>query len=51
MNRSCSMAIPCYEGVRDRILRQVFATVLERGFRFVTLQTIAEQLRTVAPGQ
>ena len=39
---------PCYEGVRDRMLRQVFATVLERGFRFVTMQTLAEQLRAVA---
>ena len=40
---------PCYEGVRDKILRQVFATVLERGFRFVTMQTMAERLRAVAP--
>jgi peptidoglycan/xylan/chitin deacetylase (PgdA/CDA1 family) len=39
---------PCYEGVRDNILRQVFATALERGFRFVTMQTMAEQLRAVA---
>lgn len=39
---------PCYEGVRDNVLRQVFATALERGFRFVTLQTMAEQLRAVA---
>ncbi|HZI76921.1 MAG TPA: hypothetical protein VFD73_23385, partial [Gemmatimonadales bacterium] len=38
---------PCYEGVRDRVLRQVFATVLERGFRFVTMLTMAEQLRAV----
>ena len=38
---------PCYEGVRDRILRQVFATVLERGFRFVTMQTLAERLGAV----
>jgi peptidoglycan/xylan/chitin deacetylase (PgdA/CDA1 family) len=38
---------PCYEGVRDRLLRQVFAAVLERGYRFVTMQTMAEQLRTV----
>jgi hypothetical protein len=38
---------PCYEGVRDGLLRRVFATVLERGFRFVTMQTMAEQLRTV----
>jgi peptidoglycan/xylan/chitin deacetylase (PgdA/CDA1 family) len=39
---------PCYEGVRDRVLRQVFATVLERGFRFVTMHTLAERVRTVA---
>jgi hypothetical protein len=39
---------PCYEGVRDNILRQVFANVVERGFRFVTMQTMAEQLRAVA---
>jgi hypothetical protein len=42
---------PCYEGVRDRLLRQVFATVLERGFRFVTLQTLAEQQRAVSLGR
>jgi hypothetical protein len=34
--------------VRDRLLRQVFATVVERGFRFVTMLTMAEQLRAVA---
>jgi peptidoglycan/xylan/chitin deacetylase (PgdA/CDA1 family) len=39
---------PCYEGVRDRVLRQVFATVLERGFRFVTMHTLAERVRSVA---
>jgi hypothetical protein len=39
---------PCYEGVRDRLLRRVFAAVVERGFRFVTMHTMAEQLRTVA---
>jgi peptidoglycan/xylan/chitin deacetylase (PgdA/CDA1 family) len=42
---------PCYEGVRDRMLRQVFATVLERGFRFVTMQSMAERLRAVALGR
>jgi len=42
---------PCYEGVRDRLLRQVFAVVLERGYRFVTMHTMAEQLRTVAAGR
>ncbi|HEU5304766.1 MAG TPA: hypothetical protein VFU40_09005, partial [Gemmatimonadales bacterium] len=42
---------PCYEGVRDRLLRRVFATVLERGFRFVTMQTLAERWRAVALGR
>ena len=42
---------PCYEGVRDRLLRRVFGVVVERGFRFVTMQTMAEQLRTVAAGR
>jgi hypothetical protein len=42
---------PCYEGVRDQLLRRVFAAVLERGFRFVTMQTMAEQLRTVPQEQ
>ena len=42
---------PCYEGVRDRLLRRVFAAVVERGFRFVTMQTMAEQLRGVAAGR
>jgi hypothetical protein len=37
--------------VRDRILRQVFATVLERGFRFVTMHTLAERLGAVTPRQ
>ncbi len=39
---------PCYEGVHEAILRKVFAAVLERGFRFVTMQTLAERLRTGA---
>jgi hypothetical protein len=42
---------PCYEGVRDRLLRRVFAAVVERGFRFVTMQTMVEQLRGVAAGR
>jgi hypothetical protein len=33
------------------VLRQVFATVLERGFRFVTMHTLAERLRAVALGR
>ena len=37
---------PCYEGVRDGVLRQVFAAVLEHGYRFVTMQTLAERLRS-----
>ncbi|MBA3258278.1 MAG: polysaccharide deacetylase family protein [Gemmatimonadales bacterium] len=40
---------PCYEGVREGILRKVFATALEHGFRFVTMQTVAERLRSAAP--
>jgi hypothetical protein len=39
---------PCYEGVHEPLLRKVFAAVLERGFRFVTMQSVAEQLQTVA---
>ena len=39
---------PCYEGVQEARLRQVFAAVLERGFRFVTMQSVAEQLPSVA---
>jgi hypothetical protein len=36
---------PCYEGVRESVLRKVFARVVERGFRFVTMQTLAERLQ------
>jgi peptidoglycan/xylan/chitin deacetylase (PgdA/CDA1 family) len=36
---------PCYEGVREGVLRKVFARVVERGFRFVTMQTMAERLQ------
>jgi peptidoglycan/xylan/chitin deacetylase (PgdA/CDA1 family) len=39
---------PCYEGVREGVLRQVFAAALEHGYRFVTMQTLAEQLRSRA---
>ncbi len=39
---------PCYEGVRESILRKVFAAVLEHGFRFVTLQALAERLQAGA---
>jgi hypothetical protein len=39
---------PCYEGVRESLLRRVFATVVEQGFRFVTMQAIAERLQTAA---
>ncbi len=42
---------PCYEGVREGVLRKVFAAVLEHGFRFVTLQTLAERLRSGAPAR
>lgn len=37
---------PCYEGVREAMLRKVFAAVVERGFRFVTMQTLARRLET-----
>jgi len=36
---------PCYEGVREGVLRQVFARVVEHGFRFGTMQTLAERLQ------
>ena len=36
---------PCYEGVREGVLRKVFARVVEHGFRFVTMQTMAERLQ------
>jgi peptidoglycan/xylan/chitin deacetylase (PgdA/CDA1 family) len=39
---------PCYEGVREGMLRQVFARVMERGFEFVTMQTLAERLQAAA---
>ena len=42
---------PCYEGVREQILRKVFARVLERGFRFVTMQALAERLETRVPAR
>ena len=37
---------PCYEGVREALLRKVFGAVLERGFQVVTLHTIARRLQT-----
>ena len=42
---------PCYEGVREGVLRKVFARVLEHGFRFVTMQTLAERLQATAPAR
>jgi hypothetical protein len=42
---------PCYEGVRDAVLRKVFAAVLEHGFRFVTMQHLAERLQAGAPAR
>jgi hypothetical protein len=36
---------PCYEGVREQILRRVFERVVDRGFRFVTMQTVASRLQ------
>jgi hypothetical protein len=37
---------PCYEGVREQVLRRVFARVLEHGFQFVTMQALAARLET-----
>jgi hypothetical protein len=42
---------PCYEGVREQLLRQVFARVLERGFHFVTLQALAARLEAGVPAR
>jgi peptidoglycan/xylan/chitin deacetylase (PgdA/CDA1 family) len=42
---------PCYEGVREAVLRKVFARVVERGFRFVTMQTLAERLQAATPAR
>ncbi len=42
---------PCYEGVRERVLRTVFGRVMERGFRFVTMQTMAERLQAATPSR
>jgi peptidoglycan/xylan/chitin deacetylase (PgdA/CDA1 family) len=39
---------PCYEGIREGLLRRVFAAVIEQGFRFVTMQAIAERLQAAA---
>jgi peptidoglycan/xylan/chitin deacetylase (PgdA/CDA1 family) len=39
---------PCYEGVRESVLRKVFGAVLERGYRFVTMQSIARRLQSGA---
>ena len=42
---------PCYEFVCGVILRKVFARFVERGFRFVTMQTLAERLQAAAPAR
>jgi len=39
---------PCYEGVREQILRKVFARVVEHDFRFVTMQAVAARLQAGA---
>lgn len=36
---------PCYEGVRDDLLRRVFAAVRSHGFEFVTMERLAQQLQ------
>lgn len=35
---------PCYEGVREDLLRRVFQTVQAQGFEFVTHAQMAERL-------
>ena len=42
---------PCYEGVREQLLRKVFARVLERGFHFVTMQALAARLEAGVPAR
>jgi hypothetical protein len=42
---------PCYEGVREQVLRTVFARVLEHGFRFVTMQAVAARLEAGVPAR
>ncbi|HEX6104655.1 MAG TPA: hypothetical protein VFZ26_03675 [Gemmatimonadales bacterium] len=42
---------PCYEGVHHAMLRKVFAAVLERGFRFVTMEALAERLEGGVPAR
>ena len=39
---------PCYEGVRDGLLARSSRAVLEHGFRFVTMQSLAERLQAGA---
>jgi peptidoglycan/xylan/chitin deacetylase (PgdA/CDA1 family) len=39
---------PCYEGVREQVLRKVFARVVEHGFRFVTMQALVARLEAGA---
>jgi hypothetical protein len=39
---------PCYEGVHHHLLRRVFAAVRERGFEFVTMERMAQQLQATA---
>jgi DNA-binding transcriptional regulator YhcF (GntR family) len=42
---------PCYEGVREQVLRKVFARVLERGFQLVTMHALAARLEAGAPAR
>ena len=39
---------PCYEGVNDDVLREVFRAVTNRGYTFVTHQQMAERLYAAA---
>jgi peptidoglycan/xylan/chitin deacetylase (PgdA/CDA1 family) len=39
---------PCYEGVQHELLREIFQTALDQGYRFVTHQQMAERLYSAA---
>jgi peptidoglycan/xylan/chitin deacetylase (PgdA/CDA1 family) len=39
---------PCYEGVNEELLREIFKTALNRGYRFVTHQQMAGRLYAAA---
>ncbi len=39
---------PCYEGVQHELLREIFQTALDQGYRFVTHRQMAERLYSAA---